>query len=269
MPFPLLALAPGLIAWGGRALATYGLAKLFSENSIEDLEKLITDWVVVQVADRAGLNLDPDAPFTDASLAGAISERTGITIRSLKDKDMIKEDAENFAIQQISGRTGYTLNSVTDPEIIKQDLIRIGLAIASEKTGIPLGLAESGELDITALRENLLTWAKAQLLANVGEEVSIVVNEIIAVGGLEAIAESLNSRLKASGSIESITARQLALKVVDKIASKAVSDYGRVAIGLDKKNRKRELNRAAQERFRRAHGSRQKYIPLGMDLYGP
>ena len=48
------------------------------------------------------------------------------------------------------------------------------------------------------------------------------------------------------------------------MASSAVADFGRAAGGMDKKNRKRALGRAAQAKFRAAHGNRQQYIPLGM-----
>lgn len=263
MPLFIGALIPALVAWGSRALAVYGLSRLFSEQSVEELQQMFFDWAVAEVVNRAGIQLDPAAPFSDASMAGAVSQKLGVSLRSLKEPAMIREDLDNYAAELISTKSGYQISSVTNPASLRADFERVAMAIMTDRLGIPVGVVGS-EFSVEAVRENVLSWAKAELLANVGGETGFAVQEIIQAGGLEAVANDLNSRLSAMGSIEAVTSRQLAVKVAEKMASNAVADFGRVAASYDKKNRKRMLNRAAQQKFRAAHGNRQIYVPLGM-----
>jgi hypothetical protein len=265
MPFPLLALVPPLIAWGTRAVAAYGLARLFSEEPVQELKRLIYSHVVEYAAHYAGLNLDPDDPISDASFSAAVSERVGFQIRTLKDRAMIEEDLEGFALQLIEQRSGYHLSSLRDVEALKGDVKRIGLQYVSAQVGIPLTGLE-GDITPDVIKGQLLAWGKAQLLAHIGEESGVLVEEIVTAGGLEAVAQSLNSRLAAMGSREVVTARQFALKMAGNMATKAVEEYGKVAIVLDKKSRRRELNRSYQAKFRRNHGNRQKYVPLDYNV---
>lgn len=265
MPFPLVALVPGLIAWGSRALATYGLAKLFSDNSIGELYDMLLNWVVVEVADKTGLQLDPDQPFSDASMAGAVGQKLGFPIRSIRDPVLIREDLDAWAAGQVSQRSGYLITSVSNIDVLKADLERIAMAIITERVGIPLG-GVNGLFDPETAREQVILWAKAYLLANMGDEVGFVVDEIISAGGLDAVASDLNSRLSTIGSIENVTARQLAMKIAEKMAASAITEFGKVASGMDKKNRQRELNRWYQAKFRRRHGNRERYIPLGFTV---
>lgn len=262
MPLPLIVLGVGarLALWVQRTLAAGGLVALGSGAA--ELWSEIKAAVVEEVARRSGLQLDPDDPFSDPSMANAVGLRVGVPLRSLKDPVMIREDLDGYAAGLVSEKSGYQISSVANVAVLRSDLERIGAAIITERTGIPLGSV--GAFDPAGVREQVLLWAKAELLANMGDEVGFSVQEIISAGGVEAVASDLNSRLNNIGSIEAVTSRQLAVKIAEKMASSAVADFGRVAGGMDKKNRKRALGRAAQAKFRATHGNRQIYVPLGM-----
>lgn len=262
MPLPLVVLGIGarLAVWVQRTLAAGGLVALGAGAG--DLWGEIKSAVVAEVARLSGLSLDPDDPFSDASMANAVSVRVGIPLRSVKDQAMIWEDLDVYAAGLVSEKSGYQISSITNIAALRSDLERVGAAIITERTGIPLGSV--GAFDPAGVREQVLLWAKAELLANMGDELGFSVQEIISAGGIEAVASDLNSRLNNIGSIEAVTSRQLAVKIAEKMASSAVADFGRAAGGMDKKNRKRALGRAAQAKFRAAHGNRQQYIPLGM-----
>lgn len=267
MPFPaLIALGPPLIAWGTRAAATYGLARLFSEEPIQELKQMLVGFVVEQAATRAGLALDPDDPFSDASMAGAVGGRIGVTIRSLKNQNMIREDLENYAVGLVSSRAGYQIRSVSNVAVLREDFQRIACAILTEKLQLPLGIlpAAGGEINVEEIKQNLLGWAKAELLNQVGEGVAISLEELQQVGDVEGLAVQLNGRLSAMGSPESVTARQIALHVSNRLAVSAIADYGRVSEEVSKRTRRQLQLRAAQSKFRAVHGNRQKYVPLGM-----
>lgn len=267
MPIMFAPLVGALIAWGTRAAATYGLARLFSEEPVKELEQMVYSKIASFALERAGLNLDPEDPLSDASLSNAVSERVGFAIRTLKDKNSIIEDVEGYGLRLISERSGYQISSITDQAALKDDLQRISLQVLSERLNIPFVQAQGG-MDKEEIKKQVLTWAKTELLESMKGDVVFSVGEIIEAGDLEAVANDLNSRLSEMGSIEAVTVRQLALRAYEKMASDAVADFGRMAAGLEKRNRKRELNRAAQAKFRAAHGNRQRYVPLDQELNG-
>lgn len=266
MPLPLGAFIPPLIAWGSRALATYGLARLFSDEPVQELRDMLVGWVLEQAATRAGLQLNPDDPFSDASLAGALSQKTGVTIRSLKDRAMIEEDIDAHAAALVSQRSGYVVRSVRNVEMLKADLQRVACALISEKLGLPAGVmpGDGEELDPVAVKERLLAWAKAELYSNINEQVGVSLQEIAAMGDVEALAVELSGQLRAMGSDEEITARRLAVQISSMMATRAVTEYQQAAQNMSKRSRRQLQLRDAQAKFRARHGNRQVYVPLGM-----
>lgn len=262
MPFPLAVFLPALIAWGNRALTAYGLAHLFSEEPVQELKRILFGYVVEYAAKYAGLELDADDPISDASFSHAVSLRVGFPIRTLKDKQMIIEDLDGYMAALVSERSGFTVRSVRDVEVLKQDLQRVALAVVSQRIGIPLGtVGDDGfDIDPQAIREQVLAWAKAQLLAEVQAKVTISAIEIANNPQLAAMVEVINQRLEGS----QVSAHAMALQIADKLAVEAVGDFQKVVVGMSKRSRRQESLRAAQAKFRRLHGNRQKYVPLGM-----
>lgn len=231
-----------------------------------DIWEAVKAWAVEEVARRSGLGLDPADPFSDSSMAGAVGARIGVTVRSLKDQNMIREDLENYAVGLISQRVGYEVRSVSNVSIMREDFQRIGCALLTERLQLPVGIlpAAGGEINAAEIKQNLLGWAKAELLAGVGDQVAISLDDLQQIGDVEGLAVQLNGRLSAMGSPESVTARQIALHISNKLAVSAIADYGRVSEEISKRTRRQLQLRAAQSKFRAAHGNRQKYVPLGM-----
>lgn len=267
MPVPFLALVPALVTWGTRAAVTYGLASMWNDFSMAELEALLKDWIVKQAAYYAGLQLDPDNPWSDASIAGAVGQKVGVPFRSFKDPRKIKEDLDDFAVGVISQKSGYTVRSVQNVAMLKEDLLRIGAAELSSKLGLPAGVmpAPGAVFDPVEIRAQLLIWAKAELLAEMNEAVSVKVADVLAMEDFEAAANEMNSRLLAAGSIENVTARQMAVRVVNEMATAAVVEYQEFALNGSKRSRRQASLRAAQAKFRAIHGNRQVYVPLGMN----
>ena len=266
MPFPLLALAPALVTWASRSLAVYGLAKLASDEPVQELKRVVLGFVIESAARYAGLELNEDDPLSDASFSNAVSLRVGFPIRSLRDKEMIREDLDNFAAGLVSERSGYLVRSVSNVALLKEDLLQIGCAELSGRLGIPVGVFPGAgqTFDAAAVRGQVLAWAKAELMTQINSEVMVSLSEVMGAGDLVAVAEQMNSALSDAGSIENVTARQLAVRIAGQLATSAVVDYNRLALGASKKTRRSESLRAAQAKFRRAHGNRQIYVPLGM-----
>ncbi len=230
-----------------------------------DLKKDVYSAIAKEAADRAGLVLDENDPISDASFSGAVSQKLGFPVRTLKNRQMIIEDLDSFAADMVSQRSGYTVRSVSNVDMLKQDLERVALAVVSEKIGIPLGqIADDGfQIDTEAIKGRVLEWAKAQLLTKVNEQISIEVLDL-AQGNVDWLVGSINERAAAGNVAGTVDAYGVSLMIADRLAVGAVKSYQQAAVGMTKRQRRQELQRAAQAKFRRTHGNRQVYVPLGM-----
>ncbi len=264
MPFPLLLGAiPPLIAWGTRAAATYGLARLFSEEPIQELSNMLTGLVVEQAAVRAGLQLDPDDPFSDASMANAVGLRVGIPLRSLKDRQIIMEDVDTWAAALLTEKIGYQISSLRDPAAARADLEAAALNIITARTGIPFAVGRG--MSPEEIRAAVEDWARARLAVEMAGSATAAKNILGGVGvDFEALAAEMNGKLVALGSENAVNAGQLALHVAESMVKTSVEKLQVRASGMTKKSRRSLQVRAAQQRFRSLHGNRQIYVPLGM-----
>lgn len=273
MPLPVLVLTLPQVVAGVVSIfgSAYGLLSWSGGKSLDDMkreiERMLLDWVISYAAHKGGLALDSDDPLSDASLAAAVGQRVGITFRSFKDQAMIREDLDSYAVGLIQSKSGYEVRSIQDVVLLKEDFLRIGAAELSGRLGLPAGVmpAPGAQFDPVEIRAQLLTWAKAELMTEINQQVSIKVDDVLAAADLEGTAAELNTRLVALGSVENVTARQLAVRMANEMATQAIVDYQRVAFGASKRSRRQESLRAAQAKFRAAHGNRQVYIPLGMN----
>lgn len=264
---PALMSGIATIFTGGYAVSQYlGPGKTLEEVKA-DGKAYIFGWMVQTAAARAGLELDPNDPMSDASFANAISRRTGVTIRTLKDQQKIREDLDVYAAGLISERSGYQVRSVSNVAILRADLMRIATAELTARLGLPVGVfpGDGEEWQPGAVRERLLAWAKAEITANLNEEIGLRVAELEMFDDVQALAGMLNERLQVAGEGQQVTARGIAMQIANSLANKAVADYAAVAESGTKRTRRQLQLREAQRKFRAAHGNRQVYVPLNMN----
>lgn len=259
--FRLLTLSEkaGLLTAGG-SLADTILTKLVGH----DLKREAFSAIVEEAAERTGLQLNPDDPFSDASLAGALSQRMGITIRSVKNREMIVEDVEDFAVGRVSERLGFTITSLRDTVRLRQEFEFAALGMLTQKTGIPFQVPDGG-LSAEGIKGQVEDWARARIVT----ELSGSATEALAVLGgqgvdFESLAAEMNGKLAALGSDMTVSEKGLALKVAESLVASSMAKFGAVAIGAGKRSRRQMQVREAQRKFRAVHGNRQKYVPLGM-----
>lgn len=255
-----------IAALGWLAQWTPAIAWVIEKLYDGDLKADVYKAVVKEVAARTGMTLDENDPLSDASLAGAVGEKMGIQLRSLKNVDTIKEDVDYYVVGIIQQKTGYQIRSLLSASGLREDLQQIAAAELSNSLGIPAGVFPGpGEVfDPVKIREQLVTWAKAEFMTQVEGEIQGALSVIEGSGDVQAMAQQLNMRLSEMGSAENVTARQIAVRVASSLATKAVVDYQKLANMGTKRGRRLASLRAAQKKFRAVHGNRQHYVPLGM-----
>lgn len=247
---------------GGMSLTDTIITKIVGH----DLKAEAFAVVVEEVAEKTGLALDPQDPFSDASLAAALSGRMGITIRSVKNREMIVEDIEDFAVGRVSEKLGFTITTLRDPVRMRQDFESAALNMIAEKTGIPFVPPAAGaEWSVEEIKSQVEDWARARIAT----DLSVSANDALAVlagGGVdfESAAAAMNEKLELIESGDRVTAKRLALHVAESLVQQSAAQFQKTAMSVSKKSRRQLQLREAQRKFRMAHGNRQVYVPLGM-----
>lgn len=292
----LMRIAAWLVAnWRAVSLGA-GVSSVFELMRRGGIDQIIYEWIVSEAAERAGLNLSPDDPLSDASLSRALSERSGITIRSLVDKEgikvdlmegaakvvrdrtgipvrtfadkaMILEDLEAYALDQLEQRTAIRLSSLRDVEALRGDFLRIAGGVITGQTGIPL-------TDITSpdqIKLDLLDWAKDQAMLEMGESVSAAVTAEWkkGVSMLTMVREKLG---------KNVSPRALLRGVNNAMVGRYMVRLEAAGAGVVTKAERRKLqNKMAQRRFRARgerggpmwdgrKGGKNAYVPKGWDV---
>lgn len=230
-----------------------------------DLWEAAKNWAVAEAASKAGLELDSDDPFSDASFCGAIFKKTGVRFRTLLDRDSVEDDLHAYAIDMIQQKTGFqmTIANFRDVEGLKLDLVNIGLYTVQQKTGIPIAAvsgvpSEWGE----QIKDQILTWGEAQLRAKLAADASTIAAKMGELVDLDALAGQINQRLADIGSTQDIDVRGLALNIAEQVSAGAVQRFQLQAGQMTKTTRRALQNKEAQRRFRAKWGDRRQYVPV-------
>jgi len=269
MPFPLAALAPAIIAVLQQAAAYVGrtgLLKLLAYTGTAGgaggiggeylsalatgdagaLTKTMLKAAAVVVEYETGIKLDDEDPFGGNSMGNAVTQKSGVPIRNLYDKEGVREDLEHFALDQFSLKTGYQLSSLRDPGRIKADVVAIGISIMEERMHFPLTQIMTEEDP----KQALIEYFTPLVIDRITKEVE----------SRDITAESLIGALQAKTGAK-FTKRQINKALNSKLIQQSLQYIAKKRQkGAD--TRRRLQNRAAQARFRAKHGNRTKYVRL-------
>ena len=243
------------------------LASLVDTIMAGGLKEQAEAIIIAEVANKAGLHLAEENPLSDASLAGAVGERLGVPIRSLRDRTMIEEDVDAYLAGRLSEKIGYQISSLRNTDRLRTDLEVAALGIVTAKTGIPLTPPAPGEtLTPDAIKEQVKDWARAAIMAEAQEKGAAALELLSGpMADFEAVAEEMNRKLEVLGSENRVTATMLAMKVSETLVKESVPKFQRAAIVVGRRNRRQLQNRESQARFRQSHGNRNVYVPLGIE----
>ncbi|MCL2344452.1 MAG: hypothetical protein FWC58_01200 [Desulfobulbus sp.] len=192
-----------------------------------------------------------------------IAKQSGIQLRDILDKEMVLEDLESFALEQIKERTGMELHSLRNVEAIKRDFATIAQGVIAEKVGLPL----SNLLDPDTTRNEIMDWAQDIVMMRISDSVSEALAAQVKKGGttlLKTIQDKIGKK---------VTGRSLLLGVHDAMASRYMVRWEAFR-QLSKKDKRKLQNKIAQRRFRdkanpkseiyaHRNGGKMQYVPVG------
>lgn len=269
MPLPLAALAPALIVllqqaagyigrtgllrvigWGGASVGAGAIGgeylSALATGDAGALTKTMLKAAAVVVEYETGIQLDDEDPFGGNSMGNAVTQKSGVPVRNLYDKEGVREDLEHFALDQFSLKTGYQLSSLRDPERIKADVVAIGISIMEERMHFPLTQIMTEEDP----KQALIEYFTPLVIDRITKEVE----------SRDINAESLIVAIQAKTGAK-FTKRQINKALNSKLIQQSLQYIAKKRQkGAD--TRRRLQNRAAQARFRAKHGNRTKYVRL-------
>lgn len=229
-----------------------GITAVINQVADSDLAHKVEVCISDAIFDWSKVRVDPGALTTAAGWSAGISGRLGVPLRDITDAAMVKADILSAAAGMIAERSGVVLSDVTSAEAIRADVMKYGAGRLATDAGIYLSDASS----IEAIKADLKLWGKQQAMSEVAGDLAAELN----------LKDSDGVRLR-----ELLAARGFAgVKPVDllKNANVLLVGYAREeferAESITKKTARRLQLREAQSKFRRTHGNRQKYVPLGM-----
>lgn len=245
--------------------AGWGFERIYNLLVEHGVISAIEHWVAAEAIEKAGLELDEENPLSDVSFCNALYKKTGVQLRTLKDRASIEEDLHTYAIGLIAEKTGFqmTVTNFRDVEGLKLDLVNIGLWTVQQRTGIPIG-AVSGTPENWAvqIKEQLFTYAEAELRQKLASDAQGIAAKMGELVDLDALAGELNKRLSDIGSTQDVDVRGLALGIAQQVSAGAVSRFQAQAAKMNKMDRRAVQNREAQRRFRAKWGDRREYLPV-------
>lgn len=235
----------------------------FAESNVDVLREMrdaVYSFIVEWAAESAGVDLDPSEPLSDKSLCGALGKKTGITIRTLRDKQSILDDIEYWSLAQVEARSGLRFRNIRDKAKTRQDVLKWATPKASELTGIPLSDLSSKEQTTEDVTEHVKDMALLQLAGNIesarqevgalGIDLEAIIKEIQRKGGVDPQTGLPLVNVGLDMLILGIVARALVL--ADKRRNSRLATCG-------KDWQKKDAQRRATARFREANGHRMWY----------
>lgn len=262
----LMARSKGVLSLVG-AGALYSAEKLAS-SEMQEFRRAVYEFGAAQALDLAGIELDSDDPFSDRSLCDALGKKTGISLRTLRDRESIREDAERWALAMLERETGLHIRDIRDGAGVVKDLMRFASPVVADATGLPL----SDISDVEATKADVGSYLKDRalvLLSHDVERARVLVGEALVAAG--ATLEGLVAEISAKAGVDPATgeprlkidAQMIALGILARALVAADKRRRDEAAAREKLSRRQVLARANLKRFRDRHGHRMRYERIG------
>lgn len=271
----LVALFDVIVAWVVRMASMRGftwLAVSAAQASLtlsdpawyNEFKIAVYEFVAAKALDSAGLELDSSDPFSDKSMCDAIQKKTGMVLRTVKDRESIRVDVERWALSLLEEKTGLHIRNIRDQQKTKKDLIKYVTPVIADATGLPL--TDISDVEVTKadiknyLEDSALVHLSHDLaktkalvmesLDSVGMSLDLLVQKIIRKGGIDPVTGEPNVKIDIEMVVLGVLSRALIAAEKRRREAETV---------LNKNSRRVEQMRASLKRFRVKHGSRMTY----------
>lgn len=219
------------------------------------LLSVVGDFVVDEVNRKTGLVLDRSAPLSDASLARAVSARSGVEIRSVYDTKILVEDVKVWAADSLEEKSGLRLTDMTDELAIRDDVAKFGAGLVKEHTGITLTnilAREAVEADLKAHIADRLTALVADRLREAAADFT----------GVDKNVEEMLGMMRRVDDWKNVKPFDVGLGVAASVVVASYAALNQTIAKRVRQFRRQAQNREAQRRFRETWGNRMRYNPL-------
>ena len=225
------------------------------DAAIKELKNMARDYAY----ERAGLVLNENEPFSDASFSAALSQKTGIKINSLLDSAQLKADIAAHAALIVEEKSGIHLTNVLSVGAIKSDVTMHVLGVVRDKGGLDLMSAVANGIDWNNIQKAVIEEVKKKAVQLVTRRIQAAAMKFTDV---DASIDELLAMVHNTYEGRDIGIRDVGYSMAAAII---VERYGQMSAPVRRritKFKRRIQNREAQRRFREKHGSRIKYLPI-------
>lgn len=271
----LVLLFEAVAGWGVRIAAMRGFAWLAANATATGLALANPAWFRAcrdafyelccsLIMNLAGMNLDATDPFSDASICNAIGEKTGMALRTVKDRESVRQDVERWALARLEEKTGLHIRNIRDKEKVVKDMMKFASPVVADATGVPLSDISNMDTTKMEVKEYLEDSALVHLSLDLPQAKDMIVEALKSAG---TTLESLVATIIKKGGIDKVTgtpavkvdAELVVLGVLSRALIKAEMRRRLQDMERNKDLRRPAQMRAALIRFRAKHGSRMVY----------
>lgn len=233
-------------------------AAIFSGDVVElwnSIKKDIYDAICGIAREKTGLELMPDDPLSDGSIAAALSARSGIEITTVKDPQVLMRDLSKHAAGIVKEHTGVPLTNLLSAGQVKVDIVAYAGDVVYEQSGLDI----RGAVNYDEVQKKIASEVKNKLASLVVSRLRSAAEDF---SNPEATLDELLSMISRAQEAKGLNVRDVALGTA---ASLVVASYAKMSAPMKRRVdafRRRAQNREAQRRFRERHGNRMRYNPL-------
>lgn len=209
-----------------------------------------------------GVELDPVEPFGDASLSGAITQKSGITVRSVRDKVTMKEDALYWGAAKLESQTGVHLSNVLDKTAVLKDIGMFATKALANRAGVPI----TDLTDTERTKAELNEWGKMRAMQYYASDDALLAGLFEAAGvRIQEIIDKANAKMGINPNTgKSIVGEVLGevdirLAIMDALMTRQMRKVAKVYAAESKQAKRQRQMRDALDRFRDMNGHRMHY----------
>lgn len=218
----------------------------------EKLKGAVYETIRDLMRQKTGLELDINDPLSDASIAAALSAKSGIELTTVMNRAVLIQELLTHASGLIQTQTGVPLTNLLSVEQIKADVVIHAENVVFDRTGLDI----RGETNFDGVQKRIAAAVRDRLAEFVVARLRKAAEDF---SNPEASLDDLLSMVYRAQEAKGLKVRDVALGTAAALVVKAYSSMSTPIKRRVDAYRHRSQNREAQRRFRARHGLRMRY----------